>query len=63
MLLNATESVNFDKTFKNWVFSKTNRCFLKKTVDNFEITEVMNFPVECNWNSKISQNVQVLGFS
>ncbi len=45
-------------------FSQKNRCFLKKkTVEFFEITEVMKFPVECKWNSKTSQNVQEMGFS
>ncbi len=62
MLLNATESVNFGKTFENWVFSKREMFFEKKTVGFFEITEVRNFPVECTWNSKISQNVQKMGF-
>ena len=35
---------------------------LKKTLNFFKIAKGVKFAVECNWNSKNSQNVQNLGF-
>ena len=39
---------------KRWVF--------RKTIDASETAEGSKFVVECNWNSKISQNLQNFGW-
>ena len=60
---NATELVKFLRTFKNWAFFKKNRkIFRKKILIFFKIAKGSKFAVKCDWNSKISQNVQRLGF-
>ena len=55
--------VKFLKTFKNWGFFKKNRwVFQKKILIFFKIAKGSKIAVKCDWNSKISQNVQNLGF-
>ena len=36
--------------------------FSKKILNFFKIAEDSKFAVKCDWNSKISQNVQKMGF-
>ena len=36
--------------------------FSKKILNSFRIAKGSKFAVKCDWNSKISQNVQKMGF-
>ena len=35
--------------------------FSKKISNTFKVGKSSNFAVECDWNSKISQNVEIFG--
>ena len=58
----ATETVNFLKTFKNWIFLQKKMGFPKKTLKFAKMARGFNLAVQCNWKSKISQSVQNLFF-
>ena len=61
LMSNATETVRFLKTFKNWVFFQKKMGFPKITYKFSKMSRGFNSAVQCNWTSKISQNVQNFG--
>ena len=58
---NATGIVRNFKTFKIWV-SLEKKFFEKKSWFFIKIAKGRKFAVECDWNSKKSQNVWILDF-
>ena len=59
---NANGTVRFLKTFKSWVFCEKKMGFPKKTLKFSKIADGKKFAVQCEENSKVPQNVQILGF-
>ena len=43
-------------------FYKKKSAFPKKDLEKFKIAKIGKYVVECDWNSKISQSAQKLGF-
>ena len=58
----ATETANFLKTFKNWVFVAEKGGFSEKNIEFLKMARGFNLAVQCNWKSIISQSVQNLFF-
>ena len=49
----------FNPLFANWARAKT---MLARSEREFFLSNCSKFAEECDWNNKISQNVQKLGF-
>ena len=47
------------RTFNIWVFSKREGFMIEKLIVH-KFAERCKFPVECEWNSEVTQNVQSL---
>ena len=62
LLLDATEIVRLLKALKIVFFLKKRLIFQKKILGFLKTAKSNQFDAECKWNSKISQNVQKLGF-
>ena len=62
LMSNATETVNFLKTFKNWIFLQKKMGCPKKTLKFSKIADGNKLAVQFEGISKVSQNVQMLGF-
>ena len=60
LMSNATETVRFLKILEIGLFARKNG-FSEKTLKFSKMARVIKFAVECNWKSKISQNVQTFG--
>ena len=58
---NANGTVRFLKTFKSWVFAKKGG-FSGKILKLSKFADGNKFAVQCERISKVSQNVQFLGF-
>ena len=59
---NATKIVRFLKNVQSSIFLKNILVSRKKILNFFKIAKGSKFAVKCDWNSKISQNVQNMGF-
>ena len=62
LMSNANGTVRFLKTLKSWVFCKKKVGFPIKTSNFSKIANGNKFAVQCEGISKLSQNVQTLGF-
>ena len=59
---NANGTVRFLKTFKSWFFLQKKMGFQKKALNFSKIADGNKLAVQCEGISKVSQNVQILGF-